>query len=1171
MRRRISLLTIAALIASAIVATPLGAQTDGDTRERGQRMGAVVSPDFELRHPDEEVQVFIQLDRPSVAEFAASTGAGRAAQRAQALAVKAQQREVMAEIGELVIEERSRLVVGANGIRAVVRAGDIPLIRSAEGVESVATVTRYHLLNETSVPWIRAHDEADDLELTGEGTSIAIIDTGIDYTHAALGGSGDPADYADNDPTELVSEDGFPNDKVVGGYDFAGSYYDAADPDLAPKPDDDPLDVDGHGTHVAATAAGLATGTVGQGVAPGAELYALKVFGDVAGSTDLVADAIEWALDPNGDGSIEDAVDVINMSLGSDYGHPNDPSSIAAQNAVDLGVIVVAAAGNAGPLPYVTGSPAVADGVISVAASLDGGAEVMAMTIDEPESIRGEYEAAGSEFGSLDPPTQGELALAAPSDACNPLTNDVTGKIALVDRGTCEFTEKVRNAEQAGAIGVLVVNNVEGPPITMAHNGAEPRPHIPAMMVRQETGELIRRTHSAESPVTVTLRGDLTTSLEGLADTMADFSSQGPGFGNAFEPDVSAPGFNIRSADVGTGDGAALSSGTSMATPHVAGAAALLREWRGDLTPEAAKALLMNAANPASDADGVVPISRQGTGTVQIDRIVENLSAYTTPGGVVMRVNALEPTTQTAAIEVTGLSGDLTYQAEIEKNQTLDGVDWSVSSTTVDTGESLDVTLTVDPAALAPDDGFLSQREADAWLVLSNPEDPEDRLRVGLIAVVDPASTVAAAGGEQEVALTNDGPSLGFADGFTAAGDGIGSLAQVGYRTSDAERESGGTRTIEFGLALSQPWSAPSETEVNVFIDVDQDGSDDFVLVAADLGLLTGAPEPTGNVVTALIDLASGGGVILYDAVTDMNDQVMIVPADLTGTFGFLGDDGTAFDMTVMVFDQLGPSGISDVITVDLEAEVTAPDGLSQVLDGGESVTVPTDRGGDMLWLFPNNPVGQQHAVADLTASTEPPGDGDDDPPSDEAEPPSFDDVPEDHLFHGEIVWLATQGITRGCNPPQNTRFCPEESVTRGQMAAFLHRTLDLGSTDENFFVDDEKVIFQDEINRLAAAGITKGCNPPTNDDYCPDEKLTRAQMATFLVRSFGLAAGAGSDRFVDDDGNIHEDAIDALAASDITRGCNPPTNDRFCPDQPITRGQMAAFIYRMAQLPGDD
>src|SRR5690606_37744720 len=276
--------------------------------------------------------------------------------------------------------------------------------------------------------------------------------------------------------------------------------------------------------------AGLATGTVGQGVAPGAELYALKVFGDVAGSTDLVADAIEWALDPNGDGSIEDAVDVINMSLGSDYGHPNDPSSIAAQTAVDLGVIVVAAAGNAGPLPYVAGSPSVADGVISVAASLDGGAEVMAMTIDAPASIAGNYEAAGSEFGPLDPPTTGEIALAQPTDACNPITSDVSGKIALIDRGTCEFTVKVRHAEQAGALGVLVVNNVEGPPITMAHNGTDPRPQIPAMMVRSETGRLIRNTHPAGDPVVVTLRDDLTTPLGHLADTMADFSSQGPGF-----------------------------------------------------------------------------------------------------------------------------------------------------------------------------------------------------------------------------------------------------------------------------------------------------------------------------------------------------------------------------------------------------------------------------------------------------------------------------------------------------------------------------------------------------------------------------------------------------------------------------------------------------------------
>src|SRR5690606_40434910 len=105
---------------------------------------------------------------------------------AQALVVRAQQREVLSEIGDLIVEERSRMVVGANGIRAVVRAGDIPAIRATEGVKSVAAVTRYRLLNETSVPWIRSRatsTEADSLGLTGEGTTIAIIDTGIDYTH----------------------------------------------------------------------------------------------------------------------------------------------------------------------------------------------------------------------------------------------------------------------------------------------------------------------------------------------------------------------------------------------------------------------------------------------------------------------------------------------------------------------------------------------------------------------------------------------------------------------------------------------------------------------------------------------------------------------------------------------------------------------------------------------------------------------------------------------------------------------------------------------------------------------------------------------------------------------------------------------------------------------------
>jgi len=1169
-RRRISLVTIVALIVTAMAATSVGAQTNGETRDRGQRLEAAISPDFELRHPDEEVQVFIQLSEPSVAEFAATTAAGRAAQRAQGLAVRAQQREVLAEIGDLIVEEKSRLVVGANGIRAVVRARDIPTIRATEGVESVATVTRYYLTNESSVPWVRTRNEPDELGLTGEGTTIAIIDTGIDYHHTSLGGSGDPADYENNDPG-VIERGSFPTDKVIGGFDFAGPVYDADDPDLdRPRPDADPLDVNGHGTHVAATAAGIGTDAIGQGVAPDAKLYAFKVFGDVAGSTDLVADAIERALDPNNDLSIDDAVDVINMSLGSDYGNPNDPSAIAAQNAVDNGVIVVAAAGNAGPLPYVAGSPSVADGVISVAASLDGGAEVMAMTIDAPASIAGNYEAAGSEFGPLDPPTTGEIALAQPTDACNPITSDVSGKIALIDRGTCEFTVKVRHAEQAGALGVLVVNNVEGPPITMAHNGTDPRPQIPAMMVRSETGRLIRNTHTAGDPVVVTLRDDLTTPLGHLADTMADFSSQGPGFGNTFKPDVSAPGFNIRSADVGTGTGATLSSGTSMATPHVAGAAALLREWNPDITPEAAKALLMNAATPASDASGVVPISRQGTGMVRVDKIVENLSAYTTPGGVVMRFNPTKRVSQTTTIDITGLGDDVAYDVEIVENQPLNGVTWSASATRVQTRSgagSVGVTATVDPRRLPPDDGSFSQTEADAWLVLTNPEDPEDQLRVGLVAVADPASTVTATGGRDRVRVRNNGPAIGFADGFTSLGEGIGSLAQVGYRTGEAEDDTGTYRTIDFGVALNQPWSAPSEMEVDVFVDVDEDGVDDYALVAADLGALTGS-DPTGQVVTALFDLADESGALLYFAVADMNDRVMVLPADLTGAFGFLADDDTTFDVTVVVFDQLGVSGISDVITVDLESEVTSADGLSLVLGGRDNVDLKTQGAGEMLWLFQNNQLGSQHSVTTVKTRTSPRQPG---KPAEEGAPPSFDDVPADHIFHDEIVWLAGQGITRGCNPPDNTAFCPDDPVTRGQMAAFLNRTFGLPAAADNYFVDDDGVVFEDDIDRLAAAGITRGCNPPTNDEFCPEGELTRAEMATFLVRGFGLTDGGGANLFVDDDGNTHEEAIDILGTSGVTRGCNPPTNDRFCPDQPITRGQMAAFLYRAAHLQDDD
>ena len=167
------------------------------------------------------------------------------------------------------------------------------------------------------------------------------------------------------------------------------------------------------------------------------------------------------------------------------------------------------------------------------------------------------------------------------------------------------------------------------------------------------------------------------------------------------------------------------------------------------------------------------------------------------------------------------------------------------------------------------------------------------------------------------------------------------------------------------------------------------------------------------------------------------------------------------------------------------------------------------------------------------------------------------------HVFEADVEWLADQGITRGCNPPASSRFCPDDDVTRGQMAAFIKRYLDLPPATEDHFVDDDMSLFEDDINRLAEAGITRGCNPPNNDRFCPAGVVTRGQMAAFLVRAFDLSDDGRGDLFVDDDGSTFEHDIDILGTAGITKGCNPPDNDRFCPDQPVTRGAMAAFLHR--------
>ncbi len=170
----------------------------------------------------------------------------------------------------------------------------------------------------------------------------------------------------------------------------------------------------------------------------------------------------------------------------------------------------------------------------------------------------------------------------------------------------------------------------------------------------------------------------------------------------------------------------------------------------------------------------------------------------------------------------------------------------------------------------------------------------------------------------------------------------------------------------------------------------------------------------------------------------------------------------------------------------------------------------------------------------------------------------------EGSVHEANIDIMYDQGITRGCNPPENDKFCPTRQITRGEIAAFLRRLLALDAVGTDYFADDAESIFQDDINALAEEGIAFGC---TETDYCPDAPLRRDEMAELLVRTFGYDNPGGTDFFVDDGSSVFQESINKLANHDITKGCNPPDNTNFCPDRTLDRAEMATFLARALEL----
>ena len=443
----------------------------------------------------------------------------------------------------------------------------------------------------------------------GAGIRIGIIDTGIDFTHPFLTDNslvvpaGFPkCDALDSSVHQANVSCKYVSNKVIVAKMFCTQAVCAVF-DAQAKQD--------HGSHVSGIAAGVAStcapfvGCTLSGIAPKAFLGAYNVFpGNV---TDASSADIAMAVDA----AVADGMDVLNLSLG---GTPtaHDPLVTAVDNAVDAGVVVAIAAGNAGPSPGTIESPGIAEKVITVGASTNPHFVGIPVTV----SSIGTFGAALGQFNNFGIVTSA-YATTSPTNGCSAISTNLTGEIALIARGTCSFSTKIRNAQTAGATGVLVYNNVLGDPTAMAQDGTPNQPTIPAVMVSRTNGLAMASASSKTVSIDGTAQMEFFTDGPS-ADIIAGFSSRGPAFiGNTLlkeiKPDVVAPGVNVYSSILMSSCASppcfAFFQGTSMATPHVAGAAALLKQLHPTWSPAQIKsALVQSAARPVKSSSTGNPL-----------------------------------------------------------------------------------------------------------------------------------------------------------------------------------------------------------------------------------------------------------------------------------------------------------------------------------------------------------------------------------------------------------------------------------------------------------------------------------------------------------------------------------------------------------------------------------
>jgi minor extracellular serine protease Vpr len=532
--------------------------------------------------------------------------------------------------------------------------------------------------------------------MAGAGIKVAIIDSGIDLTNHFLSDAGYP-DVPEIDACPRSNNTRNTSNKVVVCRVYASGVAPGAS---APRL----LKVSDHGTHVAGTVAGRpnTTGIVEHtdvaisglsGVAPRALLGDYNVFpGFGAGYIAFGGSAFSHDIAAALEDAVADGMHVANMSLGGFVQGPHDVLAEASNAVVEAGMIVVVAAGNSGPNAFTVQSPGSAANVITAGASTNPHFLGIPVTV----SNVGTFRAAIGSFNPFDPPIVGaQFAVATPANGCTAISG-VSGKIAIIDRGVCTFTVKVRNAQAAGALGVIVVNNVAGDPTAMATDETPNQPRIPAAMVSKADGPAIK---AAAGKQTMTANG--TSPAEVVTDNediIAGFSSTGPvPFTYIIKPDVTAPGVNVLSSVFN--DRFAFFNGTSMAAPHVAGSAALLRQFRPTWSAAQIKSALVNTAKrPVYDhVNGTQPTGVLTRGGGRIDLAAARATSATLfPSSISFGYwsgNAFVNSVR--RVTITNVSGAAKTFSLVVEGSPAGLVSVSPSSVTLANGASATVTVTL--------------------------------------------------------------------------------------------------------------------------------------------------------------------------------------------------------------------------------------------------------------------------------------------------------------------------------------------------------------------------------------------------------------------------------------------------------------------------------------------